>query len=210
MPNRASVTYFLAVLVLAYFASKIALNTIGFEDNLQSRVADLLTNLGVLLIVMERSLEIFTQIWRRQGKLALNLTLDSQEQFLEQARKNWESSAGDDGRKATYDTARNDRDTAEKALEDYRSETGTLTVRTSLVIGIVISTVGFRILETLFVSDSLTGLQLNLFNIVDILVSSGVLAGGSSGVHLLSSTLGKFFETSNKRLRQSTIVNQNG
>ncbi len=194
----STIFYSLVVIVLAFFASQIAVNTVGFPDDLQTRATDLVTNLGVLLILVERSLEIFTDIWRRSGRATHAQNLASAEEYLADKK-------AEDVKKSTAATqqsiinAMNSRDTMKKTLEDYRAETGKLTIRASLVIGIFISAIGFRVLETIFITDALTGLQLQLFNIIDILLSAGVLAGGSAGIHTLSSTLGQFFENSKNR-----------
>lgn len=203
MNKLTSIAYSLLVIALAIYASQIATNTIQFQDDLQQRAVDLFTNLGVLVIVVERSLEIFTLIWRRKGKVELDQALNSEEEKLIQTRKNWEAKLDDDT-EAKFEDARSSRDSVEKGLEEYRADTAIITIRTSLIIGIIISAIGFRVLQTLFISDDLMGKQLLLFNVVDILLSAGILAGGSAGIHAVSSTLGKFFENSNKRLRQTT------
>jgi|GEM_PF-5155753 len=76
----------------------------------------------------------------------------------------------------------------EKAQEDlgkYKDETKSVVSRLSLLAGIVISLGGIRILQA-FTDVSLTGTQLSLFNSIDVLLTGGLLAGGSAGVHRLT------------------------
>lgn len=198
-PTTASaVTYTILVVLLTVLASLIAVNTISFEDDLQSKTADLLTNLGVLLIVVERALEIYTNIWRRSDRAKYAQDLSSAEEYLKDCKSADQTTSTDATKQAVID-AMNSRDNKKKELEDYRAETGKLTIRASLIIGIVISAIGFRVLEFLFIADALTGIQLQLFNYVDILLSAGVLAGGSAGIHTLTSTLGQFFESTKQK-----------
>ena len=74
---------------------------------------------------------------------------------------------------------------AKNDLEEYRSITKNIISILSLFAGIVISLAGVRILQS-FADISLVGKQLSLFNTIDILLTGGLLAGGSAGVHRLT------------------------
>ncbi len=74
---------------------------------------------------------------------------------------------------------------AELDLENYRNTTKNIIALLSLLAGIVISLAGVRILQP-FADISLTGKQLSLFNAIDVLLTGGLLAGGSAGVHRLT------------------------
>ena len=74
---------------------------------------------------------------------------------------------------------------AEDDLEDYRNITKNIISLLSLLAGVVISLAGVRILQS-FTDISLTGEQLSLFNAIDVLLTGGLLAGGSAGVHRLT------------------------
>ena len=122
---------------------------------------------------------------------------------MKQTRVNWEAKQNN-STENKFKEALERRDDCEKILENYRSDTAVLTIRTSLVIGIIISAAGFRILDTLFVTENIKGdFQSILFGMTDILLSAGVLAGGSAAIHELSSSLGQFFESSNKRNKKN-------
>lgn len=70
-------------------------------------------------------------------------------------------------------------------LANYRNTTKNVISLLSLLAGIVISLAGVRILQP-FADVSLVGKQLSLFNAVDVLLTGGLLAGGSAGVHRLT------------------------
>ena len=74
---------------------------------------------------------------------------------------------------------------AEDELGKYRDNTKAIVARLSLLAGIVISLAGVRILQS-FTDISLVGKQLSLFNAIDVLLTGGLLAGGSAGVHRLT------------------------
>ena len=76
-------------------------------------------------------------------------------------------------------------ETAENDLYLYRSQTKAIIARLSLLTGITISLAGVRILQP-FTNVTLEGQQLALFNAVDILLTGGLFAGGSEGVHRLT------------------------
>ncbi|ELS01544.1 hypothetical protein Xen7305DRAFT_00012480 [Xenococcus sp. PCC 7305] len=74
---------------------------------------------------------------------------------------------------------------AQEDLGKYRDETKAVVSRLSLLAGVVISLGGIRILQS-FADVSLVGTQLSLFNSIDVLLTGGLLAGGSAGVHRLT------------------------
>ena len=86
---------------------------------------------------------------------------------------------------------------AEENLENYRSSTRNIISLLSLLAGIVISLAGVRILQT-FADIDLVGKQLSLFNAIDVLLTGGLLAGGSAGVHRLTKVYEQVTDVSNK------------
>lgn len=74
---------------------------------------------------------------------------------------------------------------AEDDLAKYREETKAVVSRLSLLAGILISLAGVRILQS-FADITLEGKQLSLLNTIDVLLTGGLLAGGSEGVYRLT------------------------
>lgn len=74
---------------------------------------------------------------------------------------------------------------AEADLDKYSDQTKAVVSRLSLLAGIVISLAGVRILQS-FADVSLVGKQLSLLNAMDVLLTGGLLAGGSEGVYRLT------------------------
>ncbi len=72
-----------------------------------------------------------------------------------------------------------------------------------LLIGIVISSVGFRLLHEIVANPPTEGTdQATIFNIVDIILTGCVIAGGSDGVHKISELYNSFMLNKTKSNRE--------
>ena len=140
-----------------------------------------LTQLGILYIValfVERSLEVLIKAWRQGGKSRLE----------EEAR------TAEDGGKAE----------AEKALEEYRAGTQRRALLVGLTLGILVSLSGVRLLGPIFefgVADGWS-FQQAVFQFTDIIVTAGLIAGGSATIHELMALVDDFLKASRKRAKQ--------
>lgn len=84
---------------------------------------------------------------------------------------------------------------AENDLDLYQDETKIVVSRLSLLAGITISLTGVRILQP-FIDVTLEGPQMILFHAVDILLTGGLLAGGSEGINRLTKVYENFTDVS--------------
>ena len=141
-----------------------------------------LTQLGILYVValfVERSLEVFIKIWRHGEKSRLE----------EDAR------TAEENAKAV----------AERKLEEYRAGTRKRALLAGLALGFLVSVSGVRLLGPIFefggADDS--SLQQAVFRFTDIVVTAGLIAGGSATVHELMALVDDFLKTSRKRTKQS-------
>ncbi|MDE2663338.1 MAG: hypothetical protein OXI39_10100 [Gemmatimonadota bacterium] len=120
-----------------------------------------LSQLGVLYIVavlVERSLEVLLKAWRQGGKIRLEGEAQS---------------AGEDGRAA-----------AEAKLRQYRVGTQRRALLFGLTLGIMVSLFGVRLLGSIFEFGAGTPpLQRDLFQFTDVIVTAGLIAGGSATIH---------------------------
>lgn len=141
-----------------------------------------LTQLGILYIValfVERSLEVLIKAWRQGGKSRL-------EEALRLA---------DQGARAE----------AEKAVEEYRTGTQRRALLVGLTLGIMVSLSGVRLLGPIFEFGGTDGwsFQQAVFQFTDIIVTAGLIAGGSKTIHELMALIDDFLRTSRKRTKQS-------
>ena len=200
--EASAIAFFLIIAALIYFGAAIARDVVTFRSDLQERVVDLLTNLIVLVLVIERILEIFISTWRNPEKNELEEDLRKIETRLEILREGRGDGQGSvDG--TALESILEERSVASRQLLAYKEVTRVWSVRAGLIIGVILAIAGFRVLESIFDSGALTGFQSRLWIWMDILITAGVIAGGSKGIHTLSKALGDFFETTSARLKAS-------
>ena len=136
-----------------------------------------LSQLGILYIIalfVERSLEVFIKAWRQSGKVLL-------EQKMLSA----------DGKKEVGNE-----------LEKYKVGTQNRALLLGLFFGVLISLSGVRILGAIFEfnGNSTAGfsIQYSLFQVTDILLTAGLIAGGSKTIHELMALTDNFLRNSRK------------
>ena len=139
-----------------------------------------LTQLGILYIValfVERSLEVLMKAWRLGRRIELEDKIGSAE---------------------TDD----DKQNAKKQLGEYKVGTQRRALLVGLTLGILVSLSGVRILGPIFdVSDGWS-FQVAVFRFTDIIVTAGLIAGGSSTIHELMALIDDFLKASRQRAKQ--------
>ena len=94
---------------------------------------------------------------------------------------------------------------AEKALEEYRAGTQRRALLVGLTLGILVSLSGVRLLGPIFeigVADA-SSFQQAVFQFTDIVVTAGLIAGGSATIHELMALIDDFLKTSRKQAKQT-------
>ncbi|MCY3699922.1 MAG: hypothetical protein OXH46_09860 [Gemmatimonadetes bacterium] len=145
-----------------------------------------LSQLGVLYIVavfVERSLEVLLKAWRQGGKLRLE----------EEAR-----SAGEDGRTA-----------AEAKLQQYRVGTQRRALLFGLLLGVMVSLSRVRLLGSIFELGAGTApFQRDLFQFTDVIVTAGLIAGGSATIHKAMALIDELLNQNVRRTRDPRAQRQ--
>ncbi|MXY57337.1 MAG: hypothetical protein F4Y41_13250 [Gammaproteobacteria bacterium] len=145
-----------------------------------------LTQLGILYIValfVERTLEVLIKAWRQGGKSGL-------EEDVRAAKGAGKSEA--------------DRKEAEKALEDYKVGTQRRALLVGLTLGALVSVAGVRLLGPIFdFGEAAWSFQQAVFQFTDIVVTAGLIAGGSATIHELMALIDDFLRASRKRAKDS-------
>ncbi len=184
----------------------IILGGLNFSDHfdpvegLADSIEDLIISIGVITILMERVLEILIKIWRGTEKIKLESERDKIKERLALDRQKFKESILD---KESFKSTQDEFQKADENLEEFRSETTKIALRSSFLIGIFIALVGFRVLGPIYTfPDGFTDLQQKLFYMTDIFLSAGVISGGSEGLHLLTSVLGNFLRETKKNLKE--------
>ena len=130
--------------------------------------------LFLVSLFIERTVEVLMVVWREKGKQELKSDLAL-------ARNN---SGGRGGKNAHRMTVK-EKD-ATKNLEIYRAETKTVAIPTAFVLGILVSVLGFRVLQPIVDPVSfgaLPSVQMSMFTGMDVLITGALIGGSSKGIH---------------------------
>lgn len=178
------------ILGIVFWGALSLTGMVGLTDLTYETATKLLTGIGVVTIIIERSIEIILKVWRGEGRA-------EKDQDINLANANLEKAIKGEG-ELSIDLCETNKRIADYNLINYRQQTAVLAIRLSYFIGVVISLAGFRVLENLYDAGELGGLQHNMFHSIDIILTAGLIAGGSKGLHLLTQTFGDFFEAQRK------------
>ena len=140
-----------------------------------------LTQLGILYIValfVERALEVLIKAWRQGGRILLEEEIRSETDDQAKAGK-------------------------EKKLEQYKAGTQRRALLAGFTLGILVSLAGVRLLGPIFdVSGvGVSGFQAAVFQFADIVITAGLIAGGSATIHELMALIDDFLKASRKRAK---------
>ena len=157
-----------------------------FEDNAGEKALAALGTLFVIALFVERAQEVFVSAWRTLGREQIEAKV--------------------------AELRRDGTDTAEVRAQEsrhreYRHKTRQMAFLVGMILGVLISFVGPRILEAVIpVSTSLTGWQTAVFHGVDILITGGLIGGGSDGIHKLVTLITDFLEQTRDRAKRNADV----
>ena len=156
-----------------------------------NEVGQLLTFLLLISLFLERALEVFITTWRAGKGERLDLEIAELQTLKERELQQPENLA-----KTEELDSENSKELKrlkqEKAF--YKSQTKQIALWTALFIGLLISGVGVRALETLinlkeFPTDKqpiFYTWQVFIFRSLDTLLTGGLIAGGSEGIHKIT------------------------
>ncbi len=176
MPNFGKALLILTLTALTlFYAAHPQTAPIRPELSLQS-VSGALGGIFVIVLLIERATEIVISIWRQAG--------------AEDLKQQIESLSKDPADAAT-------RLAGARALSAYQTETKSLALLVGFSLSVVVCAAGVGLLAT--VVDPTQG-DPEFLRGVDILLTSGLLAGGSDAFHQFTSALETFFSESKKKM----------
>ncbi len=156
----------------------------------------------VLSLFLERALEVFVGVWRDPEQITLDARWSFEEQRQKQARERQDQKA--------YEEATETLRALNLLRAGYRIGTQKFAMRAGFAAGLLVSVAGLRCLEGLVElkasAANISDLQRFLFQLVDVMLTGGLIAGGSEGLHKLSQIYSTFVDTTNKRLREGPPV----
>jgi hypothetical protein len=89
----------------------------------------------------------------------------------------------------------------ERQRAAYKSDTRIIALWTSLLFGLLMSAIGIRSIEPLVVIDLDNPIQVVIFRCLDALLTGGLIAGGSEGIHKLIKVFIDFMEATSKQIK---------
>ena len=165
-------------------------------------VMQVLGSLFLVALIMERALDV---------ALTTTRAADGEDIDREIRRLKSDIAAIDQLAATARKSKQSDRDRHQQDLDeqlkkrDKRSdETRRIAMWASLVVGVLVSAAGFRALASLLDPGSLSELnpfQASSLHIIDVLLTGGLLAGGSDGIHKLMDAYRNFFEGKSKKAK---------
>lgn len=175
-----------AAFALLYYTNAAG---IAFKPFTESEVLSIITSMFVVAVFMERSIEAILTPIRAPDR-----------QKIEKELEDLKAAAESDADKKQEQTAK------EHELRMYRLRTAQSAYWLSFIFGLIISVAGIRTLAGLVNADALKALGVvhhNLFSFVDIILTSGVIAGGSAAIDKIGRAISDFFHL--KSATSSTI-----
>jgi hypothetical protein len=143
-----------------------------------------LTALFLISVFLERALEVFVTWWRDVDRLKL-------EQEIAQAEADAKAVAD---RKAAAQAGRLVLQ-KQQELDLFKAQTARRSFMCGLVAGAVIAVAGARALEPLLVTLPPAGsAQALVVTIVDVVITAGLIGGGSDGIHKLVSVITDYLD----------------
>ena len=167
-----------------------------FKEFDAADILQLLTVLFLVALLAERALEIFVGTWRSPGATQLELTVHG----LEEEVGRLQQSAASEPR--VLAEARAALEKAKRQERQYRCVTRQIVLWVGLGLGLLVSAVGCRALEVLVdPSLSWSPAQASAFRLVDVVLTGGVIAGGSEGIHRIATVFDNFMNATAKRAK---------
>ena len=151
-----------------------------------------LTALGTLFIIalfVERAQEVYISAWRKLGREKIDADIA---QLKEQIKN---TQAADDKKKGKLKGL-------EGKLLEYRHGTRQIAFLGAMILGVLISLAGPRILaEVVVVHGDMGAWQVAVFNGMDILITGGLIGGGSEGIHKLVKLITDFLDATRAKTK---------
>jgi hypothetical protein len=194
----------LALIIIAAFYFTVGF--VEFRTDIGSSIGTILGSLLIIALLLERALDVFLTTWRAEGSEKLDSEIKEIKQKIDQLKKAGKPETDSDVKTETGSLSKKNQ---EKLA--YRSKTRIIAMWSSLILGVVVSAIGFRVLATLVDPGSYAGMgykQKNFFEFVDILMTGGLLAGGSDGIHKIMDLYRVFMEGSSARVKSKSETTQ--
>lgn len=187
---RRQIPWLLITLAFLSLPLWLTPNSISFAEFVVQDIVRLLTSILFIALLLERFLEVFISTWREPDANRLEQDADSLEKKISVlGDKNGEDAQED------LEELLSQLEKTKKESTEYKSGTKQRALRAAFVLGILISAVGVRALQEIMDPESLKNLSTNqafAFLLIDVLMTGGLIAGGSEGIHRIVNVFTNF------------------
>ena len=195
--SRWSIGIPLAVVAaMAIVLFKLEPRALRLDSDAITHATSFLAVAVMISLFMERALEVFVGVWRNPNLVHYEAELERIGQQLQEPGLT----------QATAEALRSKQHWFTVRRLHYKLGTQKRALWASFVAGLLISLAGLRCLAGLVQLQPADGtviepFQKFLFHFVDVLLTGGLIAGGSEGLHKIAQVYATMIDTTNKRLR---------
>jgi hypothetical protein len=186
-----------ALALLACWLCKWQDSGLKLIDDAHTKCWRLLAGLLFAALVVERFIEVVVGVSREQTTQPLKRAAAVAARAVKVAASTPRSGPTQDGGPEKVNEMEEKCEAASAKLAGEQEVTRRYSVYTGFVLGLIVSAYGVRTLGEMYIhragETAASGFPA-LFNGADILLTAGLIAGGSQGIHLMLKTFGGFFE----------------
>ncbi|MGB2764274.1 MAG: hypothetical protein WBC02_10060 [Candidatus Aminicenantaceae bacterium] len=178
----------LPFLIVSFFIPEL----IEFKDFNTTDVIQLFALLILVSLFLERALEVFLSTWRGPGSAVLDLKIEECERKISRLKELKPP------RPKEIESEYVKFEKAKKERKNYKCQSQRFILWIGLAFGFLVSAIGLQALHSLADPNVLKGLpktQQTLFRWVDVLLTGGLIAGGSDGIHKIANVYNNFMNT---------------
>lgn len=167
-----------------------------------------LGSLFIVALFVERAQQVYINVWRGMDRRALDRGLTEAQENLQQAEAALADPETPDAEKpdlhSKLPALREAVLEANAKIEDFRTETRKIALIGGMLLGVLIALVGPRLLEAIVTPlGEPQPIQDGLFAALDVLITGGLIGGGSEGIHKLVSLITDFLDETRDRMKTS-------
>lgn len=188
--------FFISILIIALILSVwLTPEAATLKDFKIERIFQLLGILFVIALFLERSLDVFLTTWRAGHSEKLYSKIEEHEKQIKKLESNNQTKNS-----KAIERLKIDLNNLKFEKLDYSSKTRNIAMWSGLLCGILISAAGLRTLQS-FVEfeNDINWFQQDLFHFLDVLLTGGLIAGGSDSIHKLTELYRSFVEKTTEK-----------
>jgi hypothetical protein len=182
-----------AMVITAALAGAASLDVAGtsnttWRDGAVQNALTALAALGVVALFVERTLEVFMNVWRTPKRAMIEkVVAEASDAVRAIDTTQTASPAGTEARANLYKV--------QSLQSSFSARTRSIALVWGLMVGVLVSLVTPGILDSVMTVTASPGWQWSesLFHAIDIIITGALIGGGSVGLHQMTSTIGEFF-----------------